>query len=233
MVLKWSNELSQDGKKNFNLMNFAVKKELKLDYCMTMDVRSNLSLRDDFYFIPKDTFQAGMIFSKNLSYCKSEYEYSLKSKTRVETKGLIFDLLDETNSEPTMNFFKTLLRDQSQTKIEIDDYQKVFKKASNHLKIQLQGLTKETLMPMIGNMVLEKYHLNGVIIRRDAINIKKKKKLFMVENVFKARSVTVSWRKDGIEGTQTFENQIIGFQYSKMKINEKGMVWMEDLSRKN
>ena len=88
-------------------------------------------------------------------------------------------------------------------------------------------------MPMIGNMVLEKYHLNGVIIRRDAINIKKKKKLFMVENVFKARSVTVSWRKDGIEGTQTFQNMIIGMNYLKLRIREDGFIWTEDLSRKN
>ena len=62
---------------------------------------------------------------------------------------------------------------------------------------------------------------------------REEKKNFMVEEVLTARRVKVSWRKDEVEGSQCFDNKIIGIKYTKLKINEEGFFCLEQLSRKN
>ena len=72
----------------------------------------------------------------------------------------------------------------------------------------------------------------GAFLNRNAMNISKRKKLFIISEIIKAREVIVSWQVGDKNGIASFENKIIGINYAKIRINEEGCTWIEDLTRK-
>ena len=61
MVLAWPDKLSNNAQSNYNLMTLSMKKESNLTFVLPMDEENNL---------PVSLYQAGMIFTKELSNCQ-------------------------------------------------------------------------------------------------------------------------------------------------------------------
>ena len=67
----WPEKLSNDGTNNYKLLMLSIKNDFNLQHIYSMD-EEEVSL-----------CQAGMIFTKDLSNCKSEYEFAIKPNTGI------------------------------------------------------------------------------------------------------------------------------------------------------
>ena len=207
----WPEKLSNDGTNNYKLLMLSIKNEFNLQHIFSMD-EEEVSL-----------CQAGMIFTKDLSNCQSTYEFGIKPNTGICPQGLLWNMVDEKKcGEQKTIFFKSLEEKKIQN---FPNYEKQYSKNLKFLKVEIESMEKECLLPIL--------QLPNGFLKRSEMKIKKKKTMFLVEEVLKAKRITVSWRKEGVEGSQSFSQRVIGMKYRKMKINENGMFWMEELSRKN
>ena len=208
MVRVWPEKVSDNPTTNYNLLTSSIKKDLRLRYVVPMDEDPN-----DVSF-----YQTGMCFTKVLP--ESEYEFRMRSNTSLSAQGVIWDLVSEKTSGELKNFISSL---ENKSTIPQQPYEKCLQKGSSWLKVKLDGLQKECLLLPIPN---------GALLNRNAMDISKRKKLFIITEIIKAREVIVSWQVGDKNGIASFENKIIGINYAKIRINEEGRTWIEDLTRK-
>ena len=209
MVRVWPEKVSENPTTNYNLFNRIIKKDLKLRYVVPMDEDP----------IDVSFFQTGMCFTKVLP--ESEYEFRMKRDTTLSAQGLIWDLLSEKTSGEIQNLVRSL---ENRSTIPQQPYEKCLQKGSSWLKVKLDGLQKDCLLPILPH--------NGAFLNRNAMDISKRKKLFIITEIIKARELIVSWQVGDKNGIASFENKIIGINYAKIRINEEGRTWIEDLTRK-
>ena len=122
----WPEKLSNDGTNNYKLLMLSIKNDFNIEHIFSMD-------EEEVSFC-----QAGMIFTKDLSNCQSEYEFAIKPNTGICPQGLLWQILDEKKCGEQKNiFFKSLEEKKIQN---FENYEKHFTKGGKFLKIQIESL---------------------------------------------------------------------------------------------
>ena len=131
----WPEKLSNDGTNNYKLLMLSIKNDFNLQHIYSMD-EEEVSL-----------CQAGMIFTKDLSNCKSEYEFAIKPNTGICPQGLLWNMVDEKKcGEQKTIFFKSLEEKKIQN---FPNYEKQYSKNLNFLKVEIESMEKECLLPIL------------------------------------------------------------------------------------